>query len=49
MLWQFEAAQTKIEFFLDGLTGEQKENLKKTIGSISLPGVTVSLEHYDQG
>jgi len=48
MLWEVAYAQGKFEYFTDGLTGQQKDELKKTIGSINLPHVEVRLEHYDQ-
>jgi hypothetical protein len=46
-LWEITWATGKFDYFIDGLTGVQKGELKKTIGNINLPHVQIRLDHYD--
>ncbi|HUS36656.1 MAG TPA: hypothetical protein VM680_15000 [Verrucomicrobiae bacterium] len=46
-LWEIAWTGGKFDYFIDGLTGEQKAGLKATFAKIKLPHVTVRLEHYD--
>jgi hypothetical protein len=46
-LWEFTWTGGKFDYFVDGLTGAQKVDLKKTISSIKLPHVKVRVEHYE--
>jgi hypothetical protein len=46
-LWAITWTGGQFEYFVDGLTGQQKADLKKTIGAIKLSHVKIRLEHYD--
>lgn len=46
-LWEIAWTGGKFDYFIDGLTGAQKADLKKTFANIKLPHVNVRLEHYD--